>query len=565
MTSHLETTFNLLASRKTTEASDLLTSAVDVPVGEIQALAVRALLKKHQLPSQLLIIRKWPELHSLAQDAVFEEKHSIRETVKHCLERDKGELQSLALEVAVAISDYTQIPNILNRMESSSGEQLARMTEAMRMLTDQFYEALFRQESEGEGPNLNTESLSYQKKNIIQQIAGTVSRLEQHNEPDLILESLLILGSPTQPDIKEIMSSTDLRLMKRVEWILQHSRHHGVMQFIVDSMNIQNPNIRVIDAIRQRDDSEFISHLLGEYPESLNAIQSDNYQQIKSIRWLASPERELPLILPAQHQSVIRLMMGVRLPVDQQVNIQKWLIHNGGPETRLAATEVLTTLDQRSADNLINESLESEDPNVQAWATSQLRSQSGASSFEKLINRIDSDIPEVQIAARNELRSFDLELMLKIFDSTPLRTVRQAGVLLHKLDPDVYRKLNEKIHDPLRSKRIRTAQAAFALGLHRNISQSLIALLGDEDPMVRRTAVEILGDVPKRNVYDILYQMRTDSSPRVRDAILKALQKLQIAFERIKQSQVQTTASPAEKSKTEIAEPALANSGVQET
>ncbi|MEZ6045129.1 MAG: HEAT repeat domain-containing protein [Planctomycetaceae bacterium] len=155
-------------------------------------------------------------------------------------------------------------------------------------------------------------------------------------------------------------------------------------------------------------------------------------------------------------------------------------------------------------------------------------------------------MPEVREAAREELKSFDLDLMIKIFDETPLRVVRQAGVLLHKLDTNLYTKLAERLQDPLRSKRIRAAQAAFALGLHRNVSQSLIGMLSDSDPMVRRTVVEILGDVPKRNVYDILYQMRNDQSPRVREGVIKSLQKLHAAFQAMKAAQESNTVAQPE-------------------
>ncbi|MEZ6045130.1 MAG: hypothetical protein R3C11_06025 [Planctomycetaceae bacterium] len=347
MPSPLETTFSLLSSKKSTDASDLLTAALDVPVGAIQSLAVRSLLRKHQLPAQLLVIRKWPQLEPKSQEIVFEEKHTIRETVRHCLERDEGELRKLALEIAVSISDFTQIPLILDLMENCKGKQLSQLTHAHRMLTDQFYDALMKQEQETDGLTLSTESITYQLKTVIQKIAAAVHKLENFEEPELILESLLILGQPTHADVKELLSNPGKDLMKMLEQILLNSKHQGVMQFILDGMNCRNPNYRIIDAIRIRKDPEFINYLLAEFPDKLNAIQSDNFQQIQSIRWLISPEEELPLILPAHHFALIRLLMGVRLPVDQQVEIQKWLIHNSAPDVRLAATEVLTTLDQR--------------------------------------------------------------------------------------------------------------------------------------------------------------------------------------------------------------------------
>ncbi|MCA9042062.1 MAG: HEAT repeat domain-containing protein [Planctomycetaceae bacterium] len=560
MTSPLETTFSLLASKKSTEANDLLIAAIDVPVGGIQAHAVRSLLKKQQPASQLLIIRKWQELHPAAQESVFEQKHLIHETVRQCLERDEGELRKLALEVAVSISDFALIPIILELMEKSSGKVLSKLTHALRMLTDQFYEALKKEQTENLGPNLNTDNLYYQRKAVLQQMVATIHRIENFEEPELILESLLILAAPELPDIREMMASGNPGILNRLQQIFLHSKHQGVMQFILSSMSCRKPNTRVMDAIRMRKDPEFINFLLAEFPEKLNAIQSDNFGLIQSIRWLGDPESELPLILPAHHLGLIRLLMGVRLPVAIQMVILKWLIHNSSPEVRLAATEVLATLDQSSAENLINESLESEDPNVQAWATTQLRFQAGASSFEKLIARVDSDMPEVREAARSELESFDLDLMIKIFDETPLRIVRQAGMLLQKLDPEVYHKMAERLSDPIRGKRIRSAQAAFALGLHQNVSQSLMGLLGDSDPMVRRTAVEILGDVPKRNVYDMLYQMRNDKSPRVREAVIRSLQKIQSAFQQMQatgangnKTNSQSGANAGDSAKAEVA------------
>ena len=78
--------------------------------------------------------------------------------------------------------------------------------------------------------------------------------------------------------------------------------------------------------------------------------------------------------------------------------------------------EILETISPESVRGGLIGSLDSENEDVQVWATSQLRSQGVPEAIRLLIERLDSPLPAVREAAGQELGSFDLSMVLNLFE-----------------------------------------------------------------------------------------------------------------------------------------------------
>jgi hypothetical protein len=203
------------------------------------------------------------------------------------------------------------------------------------------------------------------------------------------------------------------------------------------------------------------------------------------------------------------------------------MVKHGGAEGRMAAGDALLATHDDSARGVVLSSLFADDESVQAWATTQLRSQGIPEAFRLLLERVDSPLSEVRDAAREELASFDLFRMLDLFEHLPHEVCLKCGELLLKVDEECVTKLLKEMGSPIRRHRIRAARAAQALGMQKPALPGLTAMLDDSDAHVRRTAIEALGGMRDASAVRLLQGCLEDSSPRVRDAATRALREIQ--------------------------------------
>jgi HEAT repeat protein len=190
---------------------------------------------------------------------------------------------------------------------------------------------------------------------------------------------------------------------------------------------------------------------------------------------------------------------------------------------------VLKELKDEKVQEVVLQGLDSTEPDVQAWATSQLRAWSIPNAMEMLVERLDSPLPEVRQAARAELAGFDVHRVLDIFDQLDSRMQTAVSRLVRKIDPQTPQKLKGEMLTAIRSKRIRAARAARAMNLHVEVADALLAMARDSDNLVRRTAAEVLGKVHSREAIEMLLELTSDSSPRVREAAVAALDEFKTA------------------------------------
>ena len=127
-------------------------------------------------------------------------------------------------------------------------------------------------------------------------------------------------------------------------------------------------------------------------------------------------------------------------------------------------------------------------------------------------------------ATREELKSFDVPKMIQMFEDIDPAVCRRAGQLIEKIDPGCHQKLREELGSPIQRRRIRAARASQIMGMHLKVVPTLIEMLEDEDDMVRRTAVDVLGSVRSADSMDAIQGMLDDESLRVRETAVKILE-----------------------------------------
>jgi len=524
MASSAKTTFELLGQTRNPAAVDVLVAALDVNHAGIATAAVAALLRRRPARGIVEVVRRLQVLDPAARVLVEKNGTDLGIGLRDCLFNDDALLRGNALELVRRCAVYSEVPTLIALLQLPHLPEQSLIEEVLAELINRLYEQLHPGWDGGE-PGAVLRDADRVRQQVLQALEAASHHYSTHRSRHVI-EGLLLLGDPENAHVKRFLRDAVDETRSVATETLCSSTHPGVMGLIVESMAQSHPFPAVCTAFERRTDPEFICHLLRHWPRKLSNFQLKNFREIHTVAWLDPDQLQIDLIPVAMHRTLIAFLMATGLPQSQKLAVLEWMVRFGSPEGRLAATDVLVDLEDDKVQEVVIDGLESEEPDVQAWATGQLRNWSIPNAMELLIERLDSPIPEVREAARNELSGFNIYRAIELFDEIDGPMQVAVGKLVRKIDPDTIQKLREQMQTAIRRKRIRAARAALAMKLHVEVVDALLEMARDSDNLVRRTAAEVLGKVPSRESVEMLLELTHDASPRVRDAAAHALHAL---------------------------------------
>lgn len=532
MSNPLQKTLDFLSTSSSPHAVDVLTYGLRVPDEQVRVGSLAALLKRHSTRGNIEIIRNLEHLTPEMRAVLDRQSGVMAQALRQALLHGDVDLRTNALEMVRWFEDYVQLPALLNLLEEQDNPLHDDVTRVIRELVNHLYEHLhFGKEpgpDAGEGlmpaPTFLRDATKIRHQSVAS-LESSCHRYEAHRSVDVV-EGLLILGGADHFLVKKVLHDASEDCREALRQVLVTSTHPGVMSLVVDSLALNYPAALALEAFGERTDPEFISFLLRTWPRKLTPFQQKNFKEVKRIAWLAPEHLQLELVPPALQKTLIAFLLSIGVPEDQRLTILEWMVMHGTPEGRLAATDVLVDLEDNKVKEVIVESLDSDEADIQAWATSQLRVRDVPHAFELLVKRLDSPMPEVREAARAELGDFDVHRVLEMYDHLEPRLCLAVGKLIQKIDPQAVEKLQQEMSVAIRRRRIRAARAALAMGLQQQVLIALLTMAQDSDTLVRRTALEVLGSIPTRQVASVLNEHLNDSSPRVREAAARSLQQV---------------------------------------
>ena len=366
-------------------------------------------------------------------------------------------------------------------------------------------------------------NVSQTKHNVLTGFDRALSHFDELSHTRDVVEAVLILGDADNFAVQKSLVKGNADCRRLTGEMLLQSKHHGVMQLVLEFMSKNYPPPKVFEVMTQRSDAEFVAHLLRWLPNRLTAQQQKNFQQIESVAWIDPDRLTLETIAPSLQPALVNFVTVSGLPFDVKMKVHEWVVRHGTPEGRLAASNVLDSMDQSMAQEIVTGGLESEDEDIQAWATHQLRSQNVPEAIGLLVERLDSPMPAVRAAARDELQGFDISIMLDHFEKISPAVCLRAAQLIRKIDLDCVDKLRKELDSPIRRRKIQAARASVALGMHAELVPALIALLADTNPVVRRTGINSLATIRTAETIEALSGMLKDENERVRDEAVRVL------------------------------------------
>lgn len=532
MTNPLKTTFDLLAATRNESAVAVLAAAMDSANEEIRASAVRALINRPSIKARMEIIRRFREVPYSALETFRGRSADFNAALTQALEHGDLTLKLNAVELIRLTQHFGHIRQLVLLLEEGDPELMYSAAETIRELVYLLHD--IQQNGQGDGtrceyvrdvPQLIHKTLTY--------LDSACEKLHRIIHSQTVIESILILGDAKNFAVKKVLWQSSPECKQVAAQIMSESRHQGIIQLLISQLSEKQPHPRALQAIQHRDDPEMVFELLRSIPKRLTTNQQKSLKQIEEIRWL-DPNHALLQMIPAPLQpNLVTLIAATGLPLEKKAAIQQWLLRNGSAEGRNAAAERISNIEKSELQNIVLEGLGSKDESIQAWATSQLRNSNVPDAIGILVDRLDDPDEGVREAAREQLKSFDLERLLEVSEHLDTEMCLRAGEVLLKINPDTLTTLSRQLASPIRSHRLRAAKAVQRMQIQEQVLPGLVSMLDDSEVHVRRTAIEVLSGSTDPLAIAAIQNCIGDPNPRVSELARQTLQNLKKQFQHL--------------------------------
>lgn len=516
----IERTMKTLERSHSANAMAALVHALQVDIPAIRDASARMILRSGSSLGKIEIIKNIQKLSPDVVALLSSQNHDIAVPLRHCLLHGDSAVVLRALDTVESAQLYEEIPILLQLLRKATGETADRCEQVLSRLVDSL--------SENTAQAKNEKQIAYQQscELAIQQFWTELSTHELSHRPHVIVESILILAHGDNAIARMLLKDSSNEI-QAIAWdVLEESRHPGVLVFLTSALNVKYVSPKMLDIISTRQDIEFQLQMIRATPMRPSVHQERNYRQLDGLIWLQATEEFWKTMPPELHPQIVQLiqLMSFNTPIKKSF-AHSIFLHAAIP-ARKAALELQGLMKQEEYDACILTALDSDDAETEAWGVTQVRDSNLTNKYRLLVNRLDSPHEEVVNQVRDILGRFDVQRAIEFCESAKPSIGPKLAELLLKINPLAIQELSRELANPVRSRRLRTAQAIHFMQLQKELSHALLELLLDNDSIIRRVVVEILADVPTRQILATLQSLHDDPSPRVREAAVAAIENI---------------------------------------
>lgn len=508
----LRKTFDFLTRSGNPEAGPLLMRSLRVIHPRVRHHAVDAILRRGERAGHYQLLRHYSAFADDVRQQLHDAKSTLLGAVRDALKSRDQVLRQATLEYVRGAESFSHFDSLLSLL-LEGGASSATALDVVRHLIGRLEEL-----------SLDEEAARDHRRTINRVVVQMDEWLPMfRTNPRLpeLLDAILILGSVEHGIVRKLLTEAEPDLRQAAWERLEQSTHRGLVRLLLAMLDRGVLSYQAIEILQSREEPEFIDSLLEVLPQDAAKLRS--LGKVSRFSWLnpAAPAIEE---IPAERQAaLVRLVRHCGMTEDDKFAFYQSMLHRGGPDGRLAASEILSQADAELVESAVYDALKSEDTSIQAWATSKLRDRPTPEAFAKLIDQLDHPSEQVREVAREELSGLDAPLLLELVDDLPPETCRRLGALVQKIDPGRIDELKASFTNPVRSRRITAVRAVRALGLHGQVETELFRLLYDDDYVVRRTAIDVLRDSPSHRADRELKLLLLDEDSRIREIAQRVL------------------------------------------
>ncbi len=516
----IEKTMRLLEQSRSTAAMTAFVHALQVDSPKIRDSAARAILRSGSSLGKMELIRHIRKLSPDVLEVMNTADGDMTFPLQQCLLHGDPEQALMALDAIEVARLYQNIPMVLEFLRRATGEIGDRGEQVLGSLVDRLYDT--RMTARDAKLTVTDQCIG----KMLQHLSVELNSFAQCRRPHAIVESILILADSEHPVARHLIRESAPEWQALVWDVLAKSKHPGILRFLTRALSVKYLHPKILDIVSNRSDIEFQMTMIRLVPTRVNINQERNYQLLTGLPWL-QPAAELWLSIPEEfHIQLVQLVRLVCFTRSLKLAFAKSIYQHASVEARKAANDFKHMLRQEEYDACVLDALDSDNPEFEAWGLSQIRDTNLPDKYRQLVDRLDSPHQIVEDQARETLGRFEVQQAIDFSESAKPSAGPKLAELLLKVNPFAIQELCREMANPVRTRRLRAAKAAHFMHLHTQVTPALLELLQDNDTILKRVVAEILADVPTRQVALRLQELLDDSSPRVREAALASLTKI---------------------------------------
>ncbi|MDA1054264.1 MAG: HEAT repeat domain-containing protein [Planctomycetota bacterium] len=518
MAGGLEVTFSVLAKTQNEAAVRVLLGALDVSDRSVQIGVLRALLARRSATGQRELLRRWHTLGKRWKSIVADSGGRLSNAIRDAVLSPDEQLQANGCDAVLTLREYDLIPALITAAEEKSNPRAERSAETLLLLADALCEELVAPRD-----YQNRRDPHAVRAHVAGALERSVERFDHHKRREIV-EAFLMLAGHENPALNHILQHPHDKAYVTLVHLLSHSSRPGVMRLILDSLDAPRAPSAIYSILARRKDVNFVRHMLKRFADAVPKTAENNLKHIDSFSWLRDDMNSLSALNGEEQRGAIHLAMASGMSRIRVFEVVDFILTHGAAAGRQEAARVLAEFRGAEASATVIRALKDDDPMVRAIAVSQLRERGIRGALKMLFELVDSPDELVREAARESLAEFTFERFLAIFGSLDDEMLAETGQLVKRIDPNALDGLRNELKSPLRVRRIRAIQMAVAMTAVAECESFIIALLFDDDHVIRVAAADALVQSPSVASRNALRDAILDRSQLVRDAAERTLQ-----------------------------------------
>ena len=513
-------TFDLLLKTDNEAAVYVLTAALESRHAELRNLAIDTILSRRNSNGHRTLLRR---LHLFPEDSrkrIKRQRGHITQALRDILFDTDEQACTNGCQAILWFREYDLIPALINALTDQANPNVDIVGQTLLDLVESLYEELA-----SPGKLRSRRDPQIIRQHTITALESAVRQYSRHRRREAV-ESFLILANRDDVLLKQVLSDPHHAAFVVMIETLSHSSREAVIQLLLALLDDPHSPSAALSVIGNRHDLRFLEFLLHKIGREPSKPVQRNLKRIASIGWLKEPAAVADALDGAAQHSLVKLVAASGVPRRLAFDTIAYVLEHGQPAGRPAAAEVLAEFNGAQANDLALGCLNDDSPQVQAKAIPQLRSRGIPGTLSRLVELLDSPHAVVRQAARKSLEEFSFQRYLAAFEMLDEEVRRGTGMLVKKVDPRLVPLLAEEMKSPMRTRRLRALEVAKTVEAVEELEANIIAMLNDEDHLVRVEAATTLAQASSQDSSIALRRSLEDSSPAVREAARQTLKSL---------------------------------------
>jgi HEAT repeat protein len=511
--SGIEITLNLLTRTDNESAVPVLIAALDSPDPAIQEGALVAMLHRRNPAGGREILDRLPRMKPDWKAIVRQYHGRLTQTLRDAILGSDSQLCENGCRATVLFRDYDLIPTLLSALEDPNHPKGDLVVSTVVELVESLYDELAggRDPSDRRDPQVI-------RRYVVAGLEQSVQRFGHQHRRREVIESFLTLVGRENVTLRQVLQNPHHPAFAPIVEMLAKSTRRGVIRLLLTFLDDVRESSAMIALVSGRSDVQFIHYLLKKIGREPSLAVAQNLKRIDSIPWLTGDRRLLEQLDDASQHALVRLVVTASIPRQQAYAMVEQVLLHGKPGGRQEAARALAEFHGADANALAVRATEDPDPHVLANLVPQLRGRGIPGILPRLLEMVQSPYEVVRRAAKESLAEFNFKRFLASFDLMDEEVRRSTGLLVKKIDSQTVPLLKEELKSPIRTRRIRGLVITRNIDAVADVEAEVVALLDDEDHMVRLEAVSVLTQATTESSSLALRRAMADKSEMVREA-----------------------------------------------